>query len=129
MTKEKIFPNCFIVCLTLITLITIAGCSTDSNKNKIISIQKSRIQKLENQLQRKNEVIGQLKANKWVNKTVKKDESVFLAPLNTMIKKGQWIKALKESSRLKKLYPFSAQLRMMRVKIFNKMGLKQQAQS
>ena len=41
--------------------------------------------------------------------------------------KKRWVDAIQLSSKIKKQYPKSKQLRSMRIKIFQEMGLKNQA--
>ena len=114
-------------CILCLSLTIISGCSVKAKNEKIIGLQKNRILKLEKQLHLKNQVIQNLKADGWVNKKVEVNQSLALSKIKRLARKGQFALALKESSRLKKAHPTSLELISLRVKIFNRMGLTEQA--
>lgn len=114
-------------CLPLMLLLIFSGCSSSEKKNELLSLQKRRIQKLETQLEKKEQVIQKLKTDRWLNKPIHKHEKLALLPLNKLIKDKRWAQALRLSSELKKSYPNSVKLRVQRYKIFSKLGLKKQA--
>ncbi len=85
-----------------------------------------RINKLEKQLARKNQQIQKMKVKKWT-RPARAAESAAFRSLNEKVAAKQWVDALEESRRLKKLYPKSLRLTKMRAQIFAKMGLRKQA--
>ena len=125
MVKKKITNNLYKCCIVILSLIIVSGCSSKSKKEKILAIQKRRIHSLSTQLQEKEALIEKLKNQKWVKVDVKK--SPPLKQLHGLVKSKRWIAALKESSRLKKIYPQSIPLRKYRYQIFSSMGLEKQA--
>lgn len=114
-------------CLWFVALFIVSGCSTQSKREKLISIQKIRINKLEQQLARKNQELEKIKVNKWVSEPAPVPEAKALGELKQKIKNKQWVAALKQSGDLKKTYPDSVKLAKYRILIFKKMGLKKQA--
>ena len=114
-------------CLWFAALFIVSGCSTQSKRENIIGIQKIRIQKLEKQLARKNNVISKFKVQKWTRQAPSVPESKALKVLKNKMKNKQWVSALKLSGKLKEFYPKSITLAKYRMLIFKKMGLKKQA--
>lgn len=114
-------------CLALSLVFIFSGCSSPSKKNQLLSLQQRRIKKLEHQLKKKDRQIQKLKTSRWVNKPIRKDETLAFKPLRQLIRQKNWPRALQVSSELKKQYSSSAQLRIYRYQIFSKMGLLEQA--
>ena len=129
MTKKKILSPLNRYCLSFGLIIIVSGCATSDRSSKVIAIQKSRIQKLEQQLERKNLQIQKLKVGSWIKKPIRPNEDLAFINLHKMIVQKKWIAALKESGRLKSQFPESVKLSSYRYRIFNKMGLKEQAAS
>ncbi|MCJ8278251.1 MAG: hypothetical protein HRT44_08265 [Bdellovibrionales bacterium] len=127
MMKKKLFYNTFKCCFALLFITIIFGCSTKDKKNQIISLQKKRIHKLEKQLRLKNSTIKKLKVKKWANEKVVVSSKQRLSQLQSLMAKKRWVDAIQLSSKIKKQYPKSKQLRSMRIRIFQEMGLKNQA--
>ncbi len=114
-------------CLWILGLFIVSGCASQTKKQNLLGIQKIRIQKLEQQLAKKNEVIAKMKVRKWVSEPPPIPETEALKPLKQKIAKKQWVSALRLSTQLKQSYPQSRTLIKYRVAIFKKMGLKKQA--
>ena len=112
-------------CVTLFLALTISGCSSGSKKkDQIISIQKRRIQILESQLRKKSMEIEKQKVCHWMEAG---SEQIDMGSLKKWIQKKDWPQALRESHRLKEIYPKSPELSSYRYKIFMEMGLEEQA--
>lgn len=130
MIKKKLINNLIYCCFTLIFTTTLSGClnlSPKTKEQKVIKLQKKRIRHLTKQLKKKNEQLDRFKAKKWVSG--KKRSQASVVEVRTLLGKGQLVEALRKSSQLKKRYPRSKELRKLRVMIFQKMGLKRQAQA
>ncbi|MCB0379156.1 MAG: hypothetical protein KDD33_11755 [Bdellovibrionales bacterium] len=126
MDNKKIFNKIF-CCVVVVFLSILTGCSTAGKQRKIIKLQKDRILNLQKQLKQKQHQVDQLKAHKWLSPKVSMSEQASLSRLQGLMAKDNWVGALKESAKLKKAHPQSRRLLLSRVKIFNKMGLKDQA--
>ncbi len=114
-------------CLFLSSLFIVSGCATSGKQKRILNVQQRRIQSLEKELVRKQRVISKLKANRWAKKPVKKSIKLAIRPLVKAVKKKDWVRALKLSSKLKEEYPRNKLLARYRYSIFKKMGLEKQA--
>ncbi len=114
-------------CLLMGLFLILSGCSLQSKKNHLISIQKRRIKSLEHQLQKKSMEVDQLKVKHLIKESYLESEKKELASLKELIKKKNWIPALRKSQHLKKKYPNSTRLHYYRYKILKRIGLKQQA--
>gem|GEM_PF-3752986 len=115
------------LCLFLFTFTTLSGCSTSTKQNRIISLQKNRIQSLKKQVRRQNRLIDKYKTKKWLGTSKKSRRTSALKKLDKLMKQGMWVSALKNSSALSAKYPKWVGLKQRRAKIFAKMGLKKQA--
>lgn len=127
MSEKKYKFNLNKYCLLIVSLIIFSGCASQTKREKILSIQKIRIKKLEKQLAIKQKTINHLKTQKWVSQPTPKPVSLALSPLKNHIKNKRWVAALRLSNKLKGEYPSSIRLTKLRVAIFKKMGLKKQA--
>ena len=114
-------------CLFIGLFLIFTGCSLQSKKNQLISIQKRRIKSLEAQLQKKSLEVDELKSNRLIRESHWENKKKELVSLKKLIKKKDWIPALKKSQVLKKKYPQSVKLRYYRYKILKRIGLKEQA--
>ncbi len=127
MKKKKINPPSFRTCLTLFTVIIVSGCASSDKKTKLVDIQRSRIEILQKELVKKEQLINELKAKDWIMRPVLADERIALKKLSYLVHEKKWAQALKESSRLKKDYSQSVALRTFRFKIFKNLGLASKA--
>lgn len=127
MSKEKLNPHRNKYCLLLVGFLIFSGCASETKKDEILGIQRNRIVKLERDLSRKNKIINELKAERWVKKPVKVSEATAFKPLREKIKIKDWVGALRVSSTLKQKHPNSLTLARYRYSIFKKMGLMNQA--
>jgi len=127
MMKKKISTLTFNTCFVLLTIIIVSGCSTPEKKINLVEIQRSRIQILQNELEKKEQLISELKAKDWMRRPVLVDERIALKKLSFLVHEKKWAQALKESSRLKKDYSHSVALRTFRYKIFQRLGLEGKA--
>jgi len=128
MVKKKTSLKLFSVCIQGLILITLIGCSTFTQKSEVISLQKKRIQRLEQEVKRRDQKISKIENKLFVKSLQKENEKKSLLKLKKMMGQKQWLEALQESARLKKQYPRSATLTQYRAIIFKRMGLKRQAQ-
>ncbi len=129
MKKNKLFNNRNYSCFVFILTTTLAGCLSSGpsvKEKKVIGIQKKRIHQLEKQLAQKKQQLEKLKTHKWLR--VKPQSQKALHGLKKKLREGQLVEALRESAQLKQKYPKSVELGKLRVMIFQKMGLKKQAQ-
>ena len=123
---KKILNKC---CFWIIPLIIVSGCSGKTKRDQLLKLQRVRIQKLERHLQAKENLIENLKAQRWVRSPVQKPVALELKALKGLIRKKDWVGALKLSGKLKKDYPRSIPLAKYRASIFKKMGLRKQARA
>ena len=93
-----------------------------SERQKIIQIQRNRISNLEKQLSRKNREIQRLKLGRWLSP--KRSPQPSLKFLRKLMLEGHWAKALQTSFDLRRDHPRWAELSSLRVQIFKKNGIK-----
>lgn len=127
MMKKKNNLTRFSTCFAPLTVIIVAGCATPEKKTKLVDIQRSRIEVLQKELEKKEQLISELKAKDWMKRPVLVDERIALKKLSYLVHEKKWAQALKESSRLKKDYSHSVALRTFRYKIFQSLGLASKA--
>ena len=125
--KIKTFVNRY--CLPFCFIFIVSGCATNDKSSQIMSLQKQRIVRLEQQVKKQNKVISKLKAKKWVKASKKKKDSNSLKILQQYVNQKKWIKALQLSGSIKKKHPTSITLAKLRYKIFQNMGLNKQAKN
>ena len=118
-------------CLLFLLTSMLASCASTDKQERIISVQKRRIINLQKQIKRQDNLLAKLKSKEWA-KVSKKNQKRRkfrgdMAKLDQLIKNRQWVKALRHSANLKQVYPKALSVRRRRVKIFNRMGLKKQA--
>lgn len=113
----------------MILVLIFAGCANFDKQGDLVKIQKQRINKLERQLSYKQKQVDRLKLRRWMNKPVSAQSGKQFVRLKKLVKAKKWVMALKESNRLKRMYPKSVKVAMYRAQIFKKMGLRKQAES